>query len=234
MALVGMAEGVGKAVTVWYPYDFGEPLPGKSGLIATGTTQRTAQPVTRKVNVFQNIPVGSGAILPTTYSPGAEIHILNRGANALLVYPGDGDQIENYGINTGLSFNPGGTCVVVSFDEVLGHLPRTWWLDVGQGSSAPSGGTPGSDGLGNDNGVLILTNQTGWPTESGLPGSLYNLGGIIGCTPPTTPNPAAPPVVFGMISSTQLLALGGANLPLVSPTIGSNIIWNNGGVLCVA
>jgi len=220
-------------MTVWTPYDFGLPSTGSAGLVATGTTQGTAQPVTREINVFQNVPVGSGCILPSSYSPGATVHVLNRGANALLIYPAQGDQIENYGINTGISIGPGATFVVVSFDSPVAHQPRTWWLDVGQGSSAPPG-PPGSDGLGNDQGVLLLTNQTGWPTVGGAPGSLYNLNGAIGCVPPTTPNPAAPPVVFGAVTSVQLLSIGGANLPVTSPAIGSNIIWNNGGLLCVA
>jgi len=220
-------------VTRWKPADYGDPVSGSAGLIATGSSQLDAQIVYQKVNVFQNVPVGSGAILPTSYSPGAQIHVLNRGANALNIYPGVGDQIENYGINAPIQINPGATFVVVNFDPPGWHYPHTWWLDVGQGSSGgpvPAGG----DGLGNDNGVLLLTNQTGWPTAGTTPGALYNLFGSIGCTMPTTPNPAAPAIFFGSITSTQLLAAGGANLPLISPAVGSNQIWNNGGLLCVA
>ena len=220
-------------MTAWMPYDFGLPLAGRSGLVALGSVQADAQPVTIKVNVFQNIATGTGCVLPSSYSPGAEIHILNRGANALMIYPALGDQIENFGINTGVSVGPGATFVVVSFDAPLARQPRTWLLDVGQGSSAPPG-PPGSDVLGNDQGVLLLTNQAGWPTSSAAPGSLYNRGGTIGCTPPTTPNPAATPLVFGTISSTTLLSIGGANIPTTSPAVGSNIIWNQGGLLCVA
>jgi hypothetical protein len=220
-------------MTIWQPYDFGYPLAGRSGLITTGTNQATAQPVTVKINVFQNVATGTGCILPSSYSPGAEIHILNRGANALTVYPALGDQIENNGVNVPMTVNQGGTFVVVSFDAPLARQPRTWWLDVGANTSG--GPTPpGGDGLGNDQGVLLLLNATGWPTSSGAPGSLYNLGGTIGCSGPTTPNPNAVPVVFGFITSVALLALGGANLPTTSPAVGSNIIWNQGGLLCVA
>lgn len=223
----------GTAFTTWKPYDFGQPVSGSAGLIATGSTQATAQPVYQKVNVFQNVTVGTGCLLPFSYSPGAQIHILNRGANTLTVYPALGDQIENYGVNAGIQINPGATFVVVSFDSPVAHQPHTWWLDVGQGSSAGSSPAGGA-GLGNDNGVLLLTTQTGWPTNGGAAGSLYNLFGSIGCQGPVTPNPAAAPLVYGTITSAQLLAFGGGNLPTTSPAVGSNIIWNNGGLLCVA
>jgi hypothetical protein len=222
-------------MSIWQPMDFGYPVSGLSGLIGTGTTQLTAQPVSKKFNVFQNVSVQSGCILPSSYSPGTEIYVLNRGPNPLSIYPAFGDQIENYGINSAVAINAGASIILASFDQPLTHSPRTWWTMMLSGVGSVSGGTtPGSDGLGNDNGVLLLTNQLGWPTVSGAPGSLYNIVGLVYCTPPTNPSAGAPPVTFGFVSSTQLLVIGGANLPTSGPPVGSNIIWNNKGLLCIA
>jgi hypothetical protein len=232
---------------IWYPKDFGLPVSGLAGLTATGMTQLTAQPLMRHVNVFQHVPLGSGCILPSQYSPGIQIQILNRGPNPLILWPSLGDQIENFGINAGFSILAGSNAQTVSFDEPLAHNPRTWWLyggGAGGGGIIPpdqgGGGTPGSAGLENDNGILILTDATGWPTAATTPGALYAdppIGGgptTIGCVGPTSPNPSAPPVMFGFITADALLALGGANLPITGPRPGSLIIWNNAGLLCVA
>jgi hypothetical protein len=67
-----------------------------------------------------------------------------------------------------------------------------------------------------------------------LPGDLYSNSGVVSVVPGTTPNPAAPPVIFGLVGAAELFALGGANLPTVRPSAGSLIIWNAGGELWVA
>jgi hypothetical protein len=92
-------------------------------------------------------------------------------------------------------------------------------------------------GMVNDGGVLTLSGSgAGYPTSpSGLSsGALWNNGGVVCVAGTTTPNPAAPPVYLTTTSASALLALGGSNLPLSNPGVGSGILWNNGGVISVA
>jgi len=94
---------------------------------------------------------------------------------------------------------------------------------------------PQQGSLSIDGGVLVLDDATGYPNSAaGLPvGALWNNGGVIGVVMPTTPNPVAASVIFGTIGAAQLLALGGANIPLSDPQT-LNVIWNNGGELTVS
>lgn len=87
----------------------------------------------------------------------------------------------------------------------------------------------------NDGGVLQLSLPSGYPTSPiGLTaGSLWDNGGVVSVIPGITPNPLAPPVYFGVISPSALLILGGGNLPLTNPGIGSNQLWNNSGVVSI-
>lgn len=93
----------------------------------------------------------------------------------------------------------------------------------------------GNTGLINDGGVLQLTNTVGYPTNpTGLPpGAVYNNGLAIGIVAGVTPDPDAPPIFFGHITSAQLLADGAGNLPLMPPSITGQL-WNNGGEIAVA
>lgn len=87
----------------------------------------------------------------------------------------------------------------------------------------------------NDGGVLWLTANSRYPTNPiGLvPGEVWNNGSTVSVIDGTTPNPNAAPLFFGAINPTQLLALGGGNLPTSQPSV-ANQLWNNGGLVCVA
>ncbi|PVX61226.1 DUF2612 domain-containing protein [Paraburkholderia unamae] len=92
-------------------------------------------------------------------------------------------------------------------------------------------------GLYNDGGVLALSaGIIGYPTSpSGLAnGALWSNGSVVCVAGHTTPNPAAPPVYFSSVTPSSLLYITGSNLPLSNPGVGSGILWNNGGVVCVA
>jgi hypothetical protein len=92
-----------------------------------------------------------------------------------------------------------------------------------------------SFGFVDDGGVLTLTVGAGYPTDSSGPaGSLWSNGGVVSVVGPTTPDQAAPPVIFGNISPAELLALGGGNLPKTAPTAGSLQFWNSGGEVWIA
>lgn len=111
----------------WFPTDYGDPIPGIHGLVAAGTGQADATLVPKKINVFVTVPAGAGAVLPTSFQPGAHITILNRSANDLLVYPSFGDQIESYRINTPVTVVAGGQGTFWTGAQPLDAKPRTWW-----------------------------------------------------------------------------------------------------------
>lgn len=97
------------------------------------------------------------------------------------------------------------------------------------GASIPYG-SQAATGIDNTGGLPYLTATTGYPTsDPGTPGSVWNNGLAIAVSPGITPNPAAPPVYYG-ISAGELLALGGGNLPL-APTSETKQLWNNGGLI---
>lgn len=87
----------------------------------------------------------------------------------------------------------------------------------------------------NDGGVLWMTAPLNYPTSSlGLAaGAVWFNGGTVAVVPGVTPNPAAPPVLFGTITSNGLRALGGGDLPLTNPGV-TNQLWNDGGVVSIS
>lgn len=91
-------------------------------------------------------------------------------------------------------------------------------------------------GLTNVAGVLHVTILTGWPTSAtGLAaGSVWSNAGVVTVVPGQTPNPFASPMFFGVVTSAGLLALGGGNLPLSNPGVGSGQLWNNSNVVDIA
>lgn len=69
-----------------------------TSLTATGTTSSDALQLTSGINQFGTVASGTGCILP---SQGGMAAVINNGANALLVYPGTGRQINNGTATTG-------------------------------------------------------------------------------------------------------------------------------------
>jgi hypothetical protein len=90
--------------------------------------------------------------------------------------------------------------------------------------------------LSSDGGLLTMPAPGGYPTSpAGLaPGAVWYNGGTISVVPGVTPNPSAPALLLASTTSTQLLFLGGGNLPLTNPGVGSTKLWNNGGSVAVA
>lgn len=92
-------------------------------------------------------------------------------------------------------------------------------------------------GLYSSGGVLgVSSPATGYPTsDAGLTaGAVWSNGGVVSVVPGITPDPAAAPVFFGGITASALLALGGGNLPLSRPGLGSQQLWNSSGEIWVA
>lgn len=114
--------------TPFIPRDYGPPTPGIDGLIATGSVQADASPISKKINVYSVVASGTGASLPTSFEPGAHIVVLNRGANDLKVYPSKGDQIEGYGIDQFVVVAAGGGASFWNGAQPVSPKPRVWWL----------------------------------------------------------------------------------------------------------
>lgn len=69
-----------------------------TGLTATGTTSADALQLATGVSQISTCASGAGVILP---SQGGMKAVINNGANACLVYPGTGKQINNATASTG-------------------------------------------------------------------------------------------------------------------------------------
>jgi hypothetical protein len=94
----------------------------------------------------------------------------------------------------------------------------------------------GPTDLSNDGGLLTVASAAGYPTSAaGLPaGAVWSNGGAVAVVPGVTPNPFAAPVYFGLITAGDLLVLGGGNLPVTAPALGTQQLWNNRGVVAIA
>lgn len=69
---------------------------------AAGTTQGTGTVLTTDYNVVTTVGTGQGVVLPTAL-PGRTVTVVNRGANALLVYPAFSAAIDALSANTAVS-----------------------------------------------------------------------------------------------------------------------------------
>jgi len=76
-----------------------------SGLVATGTTQATALPITKQVNVIATAAASTGVALPSAAAVGigGYVAIFNDGANPIKVYGANGtaDTIDGVAGSTG-------------------------------------------------------------------------------------------------------------------------------------
>ncbi len=97
-------------------------------------------------------------------------------------------------------------------------------------------GTPLTNYLTNSGGVLMVASAADYPTSTaGLnPGDIWSNGGVVSVVPGATPDPAAPPVFFPLVTDVALLAMGGQNLPTIAGVTGSGQLWNNANVVNVS
>lgn len=94
----------------------------------------------------------------------------------------------------------------------------------------------GPTGLSNNGGLLQVNTATGWPTSPGRhiqSGAVWDNGALAAVAGTTSPSPFAAPVFYGLITSSALLVLGGANLPLSDPHVVDQL-WNNGGLIAIS
>ena len=75
---------------------------GATGLTATGASQATALALPADVCKFTTVAAGTGCIIPPC-NAGDSGSVFNGGANALLVYPPVGGQMNSLAVNAGYS-----------------------------------------------------------------------------------------------------------------------------------
>lgn len=84
-----------------------------NGLTASGTTNADALPLGAAINRVTTTALNTGARLNPP-QPGESVVVVNSGANALLVYPGTGAQINALTVTTGgFSVPAGGRALFV-------------------------------------------------------------------------------------------------------------------------
>ncbi|CAB4149739.1 hypothetical protein UFOVP1433_26 [uncultured Caudovirales phage] len=93
----------------------------------------------------------------------------------------------------------------------------------------------GYSGLIDAGGWVQVVDQSGWPVvPSGLlAGALWSNGGIACVVPGSIPD-LTRPIFFDSMTSSLLLATGGANAPISDVGLPPGQIWANGGILSVA
>lgn len=89
------------------------------GLTALGSSQGTAYVILNPIVEFTTVAASTGAILPSVsvggrYNGADTIFVVNKGANALAVYPPVGFAINSVATNTALSVPAGKACLFMS------------------------------------------------------------------------------------------------------------------------
>lgn len=94
--------GSGAVVRAVAPNLDAETYSTSAGITAAGTNQGTATALTADYNIVTTVSSNQGVILPTA-TTGRRLIIINRGSNALNVYPATGAKIDNGFTNAALS-----------------------------------------------------------------------------------------------------------------------------------
>lgn len=110
--------------------NYGGFIPGLENLTATGSSQTDALPLTAQVSHFSTVPMGAGCVLPMAEASSVlQLTILNRGGNALLVYPAPNGTIEALAMNAPVTIMDGSTATFWTFDPVTAP-GRQWFVLV--------------------------------------------------------------------------------------------------------
>jgi hypothetical protein len=94
-----------------------------NGLTATGTTNADALQLGNAINRVTTTAIGTGVKLPIP-NPGESVLVVNSGANALLVYPGTGVQIN------ALTATTGGFSVAAGGRALFVGVTNAFWFAV--------------------------------------------------------------------------------------------------------
>jgi len=210
---------------------------------AAGTTQGTATALTSAYNVVTTVASGAGVILPVPSAAGASVSVVNKGANALLLYPNSGAAIDGGATNAAVSLPVGAFYTVqnssttqwYTFDAVVAGTANQITVTNTPGITTLS--IPANPTLGGANisGVPVSTGISGLGTgvatalgvNTGTAGSPVINGGALG-----TPSSGTLTNATGLPVSTGVSGLGTGVATALGSAVGSaGAPVVNGGVL---
>ena len=153
-----------------------------NAVTAAGSTQGTATAITTDVSVITSAAAGTGVIMPMAVGGKCAV-VINRAANAILVYPATGHYFDGYSANAPLTIAPN------SYLEMYGANASSWFttLQAAVVTSALVGTvavSQGGTGLTATpaNGQLLIGNGAGFTLATLSPGSnvsITNTAGVI-------------------------------------------------------
>jgi hypothetical protein len=202
---------------------------------AAGTNQGTGTVLTTDYNVVTTTASGTGVVLPAGLA-GRTVKVVNRGANALLVYPASGAQIDALGANVAISVIVNGTL------EVSAISATQWYVVTNSGaaggvttfSAGTTGLTPNSATAGAVTlaGTLVIANG-GTNSSTALSGSSIMISngtsiiqGAAGTTTTVLHGNAAGAPTYSAVSLTADVS---GVLPLANGGTNANLTAVNGG-----
>ena len=149
------------------PIDLGPSYSVSQQLTANNTTQATATLLRSQVSIFSTVASGGAAVLPDSGSAMVRIRVINNGANALLVYPSNGGQIDALGANVAYSIAAGSTADFQSVTSAAFDPPQ--WT-----STSPSSVVSGPPSGGGGSSFTVTDQLNSGPLGSGV----FNLNAI--------------------------------------------------------
>jgi hypothetical protein len=153
-----------------------ETFSTSASVSAAGTTQGTGTALTSDYNVVTTAAASSGVVLPTA-TTGRRVIVVNKGANAVNVYPASGGTIDALAANAAISLP------VAGYIEFNASSTTQWYSTyntyvTGTGVSSFSAGTTGFTPSTATTGAITLagtlaianggTNSTATPTSGGV------------------------------------------------------------------
>lgn len=123
-----------------------------TAIVASGATQGTATALTTSYNVVSTVAASTGVRLPIPSQTGLIIVVVNRGANALNVYPDVGAQIDLLGVNVA-------AIIPAGFTATYQAASLTQYYTVSNTVSLISGVTGGTYGSSTQVGQFTVNSQ---------------------------------------------------------------------------
>ena len=126
---------------------------------AAGSTQGTATALTKSYNVVTTVAVSTGVVLPTITAAnvGFLVTIVNKGANALNVYPATGAAIDSAATNAAVSLPVNGTITVEASSATQWYSVRPY-ISAGTNAVVTYGNGNTSIALASDLGTINTIN----------------------------------------------------------------------------
>lgn len=195
-------------------------LPTSSGISAAGTTQGTATALVSDITQVSTVGSGQGVILPSS-EPGKIFRVVNKGANALLVYPPSGSQINALAANAGFSL------AVDAAQEFFCATTTIWYTLVSAG-----GGTT-TNALTMNNGGAGAASGTTFNGSAAQTISYNTIGAAPLASPTFTGTPAAPTASAGtnttQLATTEFVTTATKRIPMTAQNTAYTLVAADAG-----